>query len=133
MDTRAAAKNVTEEKEDKAEKAEKEKTEKKEKPAKKAKAEKKESEESDSDPEPRHPGTCYMLFANSQREDMRKKYPGRSGDDASPSDLKLVELTGKIGEMWKELSDEEKAKYKKESETLREQYEKVLAAWKARK
>ena len=41
MDTRAAAKNVTEEKEDKAEKAEKEKTEKKEKPAKKAKAEKK--------------------------------------------------------------------------------------------
>ena len=40
MDTRAAAKNVTEEKEDKAEKAEKEKTEKKEKPAKKAKAEK---------------------------------------------------------------------------------------------
>ena len=121
MDTRAAAKNVTEEKEDKAEKAEKEKTEKKE------------SEESDSDPEPRHPGTCYMLFANSQREDMRKKYPGRSGDDASPSDLKLVELTGKIGEMWKELSDEEKAKYKKESETLREQYEKDLAAWKARK
>lgn len=124
--------NVVEKAEKKEKTEKKEKAEKKEKktPAKAekkapAKAEKKEEsmdEEDEEDPEPKRPLTSYMLFSQEHREEITKKYP----------DLKITDISAKITEQWKNLSEKEREAYKKRSDENRELYNTQMKEWRER-
>lgn len=50
---------------------------------------------------PKRKPSTYMKFANAKRSNVVKANPG----------LKVTEVAKKLGEMWRGMSDEEKAKY----------------------
>ena len=51
---------------------------------------------------------AYMIYGKEVRQTIRDKNP----------DMKMTEISKEIGAMWKELSDEEKAKYENLAEKL---------------
>ncbi|XP_065345352.1 FACT complex subunit Ssrp1 isoform X2 [Cloeon dipterum] len=81
------------------EKKRKEKEKKKEKKAKKTKSvsekPRKKKEKKEDDGKPKRPMSAYFLWFNSNRENIKKKYPG----------ISVTEVAKKAGEMWKELTD----------------------------
>lgn len=101
----------------KKKKEKKEKEEKKEKKVKKTPKERKKKKK-DSDPNrPKKPMTAFFLWANENRDRVKEKYP----------DLKLTDVSKKLGEMWKEVSD--KSKWEKEATRLQDVYRKDMAEY----
>ena len=100
------------------------KADKKQKPKKVEKPveERDDEETEDDDAEPKRPLTSYMLFCKEHREAIIKKYP----------ELKILEVSVKLSEQWKELSEEERADYKKRSDETRALYNIQMKEWKER-
>lgn len=66
--------------------------------------------------DPRHPKrplSGYILFCNSQRSKIRVDYP----------ELKMTELSSKMGQLWKELSEEDRQPYTKAFLQDKDRYE----------
>lgn len=61
---------------------------------------------------PKRPASAYILFQNEIRKELKEKFPN----------LNNTELLAKISEMWKLMTDEEKAYYHKAVESLKERY-----------
>ena len=51
---------------------------------------------------PKRPLSAFFVYCQEQRAQLKTNFP----------DLKPKEISCKLGEMWKELSDDEKSKYK---------------------
>ena len=72
------------------------------------------------DPEaPKKPLNAYMLFSQAKRAHVKDEYP----------ELKLTQITKKLGEMWRSLSDKKKGKYDKKAKSLKQDYEKVMESY----
>ncbi|KXN84207.1 FACT complex subunit SSRP1 [Leucoagaricus sp. SymC.cos] len=61
---------------------------------------------------PKRPASSYILFQNEIRKELKEKFPN----------LTNPELLNKISEMWKNMSEEEKAQYHKAVESAKERY-----------
>ena len=70
-------------------------------------------------PKPKKPFNPYMLFNNDMRPQIKAKYPG----------LRPNDHIRKIGDLWKKLSDEDKAPYIKKSGKLKAIYKQKKAEW----
>jgi hypothetical protein len=62
------------------------------------------NENEEPEPKPKRKPTSYFNFMKEKRAEVGKKYP----------DYKVTQLSSVMGAMWKELSQEEKDKYKSE-------------------
>jgi hypothetical protein len=69
---------------------------------------------------PKRPATSYMLYCSETREKVKSENP----------DIKPKEITTRIGKMWNELSDKDKAKYNKKAEKERSDYNKKMDQYK---
>ena len=65
---------------------------------------------------PKRPKSAYMFFSEKKRAEIREEQP----------DLKMTEISKVIGERWKEVSPESKAKYVKKAEKDKERYQEEL-------
>ena len=65
---------------------------------------------------PKRPKSAYMFFAEKKRPEIREEQP----------DLKMTEISKVIGERWKEVTPESKAKYAKKAEKDKERYQEEL-------
>tara|TARA_B100000674_G_C37879030_1_gene933385 strand:+ start:1044 stop:1472 length:429 start_codon:yes stop_codon:yes gene_type:complete len=65
---------------------------------------------------PKKAKTSYMFFTNEKRKDVQDKYP----------ELKMGDISKKLGELWKEISEEDKEKYRELSDHDRNRYEEEL-------
>ena len=65
----------------------------------------------DEDTEPKKPLSSYLLFCKEKRPMVVADFPGSNLDKGWLLDIKAKEITSKLGEMWKALSDEEKEIY----------------------
>ncbi|KAF7489018.1 FACT complex subunit SSRP1 [Sarcoptes scabiei] len=70
---------------------------------------------------PKRPQSAFFLWMNENREQIKKQLPGAS----------LTEITKKAGDLWKDLSKEEKSKYEEMYAKAKKQYEKELSEYKA--
>jgi HMG (high mobility group) box len=55
----------------------------------------KKKEKKEDDGKPKRPMTAFMIWINSNREDIKKKFPG----------IGVTDVAKKGGEMWKEMTD----------------------------
>jgi len=93
---------------------------------KKQKNEKKEAKKRDREEgKPAKAATAFFIFSNENRE----KYTQKNA--AGKTDIGAT--AKKIGEVWKTLSADEKAKYDKKAEAAKKQYDKDMAAFTAKK
>lgn len=93
-------------------------------PTKKSKApakEKKEKKEKDPNA-PKRPLTAYFLFANDKRAGVKAENPT----------FKVTDVAKAIGELWKEASEADKAKYQKKADEEKKKYEAAVAKYKAK-
>jgi len=60
--------------------------------------------------------SAYFIYTNEQREQIRKDNP----------ELKITEVSKRIGDMWKALSDDEKKPYNVKANEAKTQYEKAV-------
>ena len=89
---------------------------------KKASGSKKKKKKKKAEGEPKRPTTAFFFYTSSIRADVTKKNPG-----------KLVgELSKIFGQMWADLTDEEKQPFKDKNENDKERYAKEMEAWKAK-
>ena len=65
----------------------------------------------------KRPLTPYFIFANEKRNEVKAKH----------ADIKITEISKKLGEMWKSLPDEEKAQYISKSQAGKEATKAVTA------
>jgi hypothetical protein len=72
---------------------------------------------------PKRPKTAYFCYMDSVRAKVRKANP----------DLKITEISKKIGEKWGLLSADEKAEFDSEAKELKNKYDKELAAYNKKK
>tara|TARA_Y100001936_G_C15984507_1_gene618724 strand:+ start:562 stop:1035 length:474 start_codon:yes stop_codon:yes gene_type:complete len=72
--------------------------------------------------EPKRPTTAFFFYTSSIRADVTKKNPGKS----------VGELSKIFGQMWADLTDEEKQPFKDKNENDKERYAKEMEAWKAK-
>lgn len=63
---------------------------------------------------PKKAKNAYMFFANDKREEVKQANP----------DLKMKEVLSKLGEMWREMSAEEKKPYEDKAAEDKERYNK---------
>jgi len=70
---------------------------------------------------PKKPKNAFMFFANDKRESVKAKHPK----------FKTTEISTKLGEMWKSLSEAEKKPYEKQAENDKGRYEKEMKAYNA--
>ncbi|GIL65240.1 hypothetical protein Vafri_19053 [Volvox africanus] len=68
---------------------------------------------------PKKPLGAYMWFCKDVRESVKKENPG----------LSVTEIGKRLGELWKEVSEEDKKKYLKQAEEDKERYNKESAAY----
>jgi len=68
---------------------------------------------------PKRAKTAFFCFADSVRDKLRKANP----------ELKMTEISTKIGAQWKALDDDKKAEFEAESKELKKKYEKEKAAY----
>ncbi len=81
------------------------------------KSSKSEEEKEKKDPDaPKGAKNAYIFFCNDKRDQIKK---------ANPT-MKATEITSKMGEMWKELSDKKKAVYKEMAEEDKKRYAEEL-------
>lgn len=69
---------------------------------------------------PKRPKTTYLLFCGDKRDDVKRKN----------KEMKATEITKKLGEMWKALSEDKKAKYKKIYEEDKARYDEEMKDYK---
>lgn len=72
---------------------------------------------------PKKPLTSYILFSNEVRKDVEKKL-NRKGKD-----FKTTDITRKIGEMWRGLSENDKKPYKDKAEKDKKRYKKEMESY----
>jgi hypothetical protein len=70
--------------------------------------------------EPKRPTTAFFYFTSSIREGVTKKNPGKS----------VGELSKIFGQMWADLSEEEKKPFQEKNEGDKERYAKEMETWK---
>ncbi|XP_062512467.1 FACT complex subunit SSRP1-like [Corticium candelabrum] len=76
----------------------------------------------DKDPtKPKKPMSVYMLWLNDNRQRIREDNP----------DAKVTDVAKIGGQLWKEVSDEDKKVYEEKASNLKKQYEADIEAWKA--
>merc|ERR1711861_7520 len=68
---------------------------------------------------PKKPLTPFFLFSQEKREEVSKANP----------EMKLAQIGKKMGELWRGLSDEEKAPYKERTQKAMEAYKAVRAEY----
>jgi len=68
---------------------------------------------------PKKPGSAFMFYLVSQRDDAKKKNPG----------LKLTELLKLLGQNWKELSESDKQKYQDMATKDKDRYQDEMDAY----
>jgi len=73
---------------------------------------------------PKRPASAYMLWLNENRASIKDELL------TTNPDAKITDVTKRAGEIWKELSDDEKAPHQKASEELREKYHEAMKAYK---
>ena len=73
---------------------------------------------------PKRPASAYMLWLNENRASIKDELL------TTKPDAKITDVTKRAGELWKELSDDEKAPHQKASEELREKYHEAMKAYK---
>jgi len=69
---------------------------------------------------PKRAMTAYFFFLADKREEVMKANP----------DLKVTELSKRVGEMWGKISDKEKEKYNELNRKDKERYEREMASYK---
>jgi len=72
---------------------------------------------------PKHNKSAYIFFCEDHRAEVKAKYP----------DLKMTELSKKLGELWHSVSADEKKKCEKLAADDKKRYEKEKAAYDAKK
>ena len=72
--------------------------------------------------EPKRPTTAFFFYTSSIRADITKANPGK----------KVGELSKIFGQMWAELSDQEKKPFQDKNENDKERYAKEMEVWKAK-
>jgi len=72
---------------------------------------------------PKRPSTGFFLFVAEKREEVKASLPAEDQN-------KVTVVTKRCGQMWKNASEEEQAKYKDRSKALKEKYDEDLAAYK---
>lgn len=70
--------------------------------------------------EPKRPTTAFFFYTSSIREDVKKKNPGKS----------VGELSKIYGQMWADLSDEDKKPFQDKNNEDKERYAKEMEEWK---
>jgi hypothetical protein len=73
---------------------------------------------------PKRPASAYMLWLNENRASIKDELL------TTNPDAKITDVTKRAGELWKELSDDEKAPHQKASEELREKYHEAMKLYK---
>lgn len=68
---------------------------------------------------PKSPSNPYIIFSREKRSSLQDKYP-----DMGPKGI-----TQKLGEMWKEMSEEDKEKYVKDAEQDKERYKEEMTKY----
>ena len=68
---------------------------------------------------PKRPVSAYILFCNSQRPKMHRKYP----------DMKETDIMKQLGRKWHDLKPSKKEKYTKKTEQAKIQYAEEFKAW----
>ena len=70
--------------------------------------------------EPKRPTTAFFYYTASIREEVKEKNPGKA----------VGELSKIYGQMWADLSEEEKAPFQEKNEKDKERYASEMDAWK---
>ena len=79
----------------------------------------------DKDPNaPKRAASAYMLWLNENRASIKDELL------ASNPDAKITDVTKRAGELWKELTEEEKAPFQEKSEELRAAYHEAMKVYK---
>ena len=73
---------------------------------------------------PKRPASAYMLWLNENRASIKDELL------TTNPDAKITDVTKRAGELWKALSDDEKAPHQKASELLREKYHEAMKLYK---
>jgi len=73
---------------------------------------------------PKRPASAYMLWLNENRSSIKDELL------TTNPDAKITDVTKRAGELWKELTDDEKAPHQKASEALREKYHEAMKVYK---
>ena len=68
---------------------------------------------------PKRPKSSYLFFCDEHRADVKE----------ANSELKMPQISSKLGEMWKSLSERKKAKYDKKAEQAKEEYKKLMETY----
>ncbi|KNC87659.1 hypothetical protein SARC_00230 [Sphaeroforma arctica JP610] len=69
---------------------------------------------------PKRPATAYIIFSADKRPEMLKEYPG----------LSLGDFSKKLGDLWKETSEEDRKPYVKQAAEKKKEYEIAMAKYK---
>ena len=89
---------------------------------KKVSGTKKKKKKKKAEGEPKRPTTAFFFYTSSIRADITKANPGK----------KVGELSKIFGQMWAELSDQEKKPFQDKNENDKERYAKEMEVWKAK-
>ena len=73
---------------------------------------------------PKRAASAYMLWLNENRSSIKDELL------ITNPDAKITDVTKRAGEMWKELTDDEKAPFQEKSETLRAAYHEAMKVYK---
>ena len=68
---------------------------------------------------PKRPKSSYLFFCEDKRAEVKEDYP----------DLKATEITSKLGDLWKALSDSDKTKYIEQAEEAKESYKEKMSSY----
>lgn len=68
---------------------------------------------------PKRPKSSYLFFCDEKRGEVKQTNP----------EMKATEISQKLGELWKGLSDKKKAKYVKQAETAKEEYKEAMVGY----
>lgn len=72
--------------------------------------------------EPKRPTTAFFFYTSSIREEVTKKNPGKA----------VGELSKIYGQMWADLTEDEKKPFQEKNEKDKERYAKEIEEWKAK-
>mmetsp|Transcript_53254 Transcript_53254/g.159444 ORF Transcript_53254/g.159444 Transcript_53254/m.159444 type:complete len:425 (+) Transcript_53254:138-1412(+) len=72
---------------------------------------------------PKRPMSAFLFFSQGKRQELKEQNP----------DLKNTEISTRLGEMWKQLSDEDRQPFIDTEAREREKYKKEMAAWRSQR
>merc|ERR1711964_231949 len=71
---------------------------------------------------PKRPMAAYMLYSNSIREEMRRRFPK----------LGQMDLSKEIGKAWKKMRDQEKRPWQQKAEKEKKRYARAMASYESK-